>query len=106
MSVVFANDLFVSRDGIECGKSVSSVSIRDGVGAHSCNKVLGESSSIAGEGGAENTRSLAIDVGVDVGAISSKVVQSNRSVDCCLRRSSLVSRAASRNGADDSDRGR
>lgn len=103
MSVVLADNLFVSRNSIERGKSMSSVGIRDGVGAHGSDKVLGESSSIAGDGGAENTRSLAIDVGVDIGAMSSKVVQSNRSVDGGLRRSSLVSRAAARNGADDSD---
>jgi len=103
MSVVLADELFVSRNSVECSESMSSVSIGDGVSAHGCNKVLGESRSIAGDGGAENTRSLAINVGVDVGAISSEVVQSNRSVDGCLRRSSLVSRAAAGNGTDDSD---
>jgi len=74
MSVVLADRLFVSRNSVECSESMSSVSIRDGVSAHGSNKVLGESSSIAGDGGAEDTRSLAIDVGIDVGAISSEVV--------------------------------
>lgn len=82
---------------------MSSVSIGDGVSAYSGNKVLGESRSIAGDGGAKNTRSLTINVGVDVGSISSEIVQSNRSVDGCLRRSSLVSRATAGNGTDDSD---
>lgn len=106
MSVVLADNLFVSSDGVEGSESMSSISISDSVGANGRNELLSKSSGVARDGGAEDAGSLPLEVRGNVGVASLEVVERDGSVESGLGRSGLVARATAGDGADDSEWGR
>lgn len=103
VSVVLADNLFVSSNGVESRESMSSISISDSVSANGRNELLSKCSGIARDGGAEDAGSLPLEVRGNVGVASLEVVERDRSVESGLGRGGLVARATARDGTDDSE---
>ena len=103
VSVVLADNLFVSSNGVESRESMSSIGIRDSVSTNGRNELLSKCSGVTRDGGAEDAGSLPLEVRGNVGVASLEVVERDRSVESGLGRGGLVARATARDGTDDSE---